>query len=473
MIGLRITDGTTTIDLQASPWFVLEYSPKTGRLGELVTDSIKVGYGRDSNAQVTNARAALNSITRLLAKSNPFDNGRFQRSVWLEFSIDYALTGSTEPYWRSPIVDSVMPSGEDALLDTDLWNKTIVYTLEVTRQGWFEGVETELALATRVNAKVTGGVTIYNADYATTDGNFVVIAGADISGELDAPCRLEIGNTVEASGSINQIHYGAIRGYGGNGAGWGSNPVTLKCHDATSANFSVTGSTTVSAGVSRTWTGLTGSAPNILCEWLLPTDYLEQFDGRTVKPILRLISGGNAGLQFRLRLMYGGAALPGIMELLDRGWSDYIVNGVAQLSLPMNSVEVPPWLRGEMGASFNMSPISARLEGRYTPGGSWSALVLGDLQMTPAQDGFRSWTTRGYAAGIGWQFWDDGINETAYTRDGGDYRVGTYQLSGKRIKLRPNIENRIWFAHSLTNATVAKDRRLALKMFYRPRRTTL
>lgn len=192
---LNITDGTTTITLADGTNCVLgEYTPKSNFNGEGdVTEQIKVTI---QAATIADVRTYINNINRMFQQADFFTRfGQNQLSatgspVYANFD-----PGTTGTVYRSMITQGRVLATQSSL-DSGWAGNQVDVTIEWTRQAFWEGPETEIALATTyAGAAATGGKTVYNKDEIASANKCVLFIKANtITGDLPAPLKFKLTN---------------------------------------------------------------------------------------------------------------------------------------------------------------------------------------------------------------------------------------------------------------------------------------
>ena len=201
---LSLTDGTTTKTLaDGTSCLLRNYVPKSSRDGEDVTETVDVTIQGASLAAV---RTYMNDIGALFSQAEFYekyrqnyikDNGS---PVYVNF--DPNTSGTT---LRSRLKSGRIIANSETLV-SDLGSLQLDVTLEWTRQGYFEGPETEIALSSTYNgAGATGGYVVKNRDDAGGQNRAYIPAG-QILGDMPAPLKLAMANDISITPSGNYIN---------------------------------------------------------------------------------------------------------------------------------------------------------------------------------------------------------------------------------------------------------------------------
>jgi len=255
---LSITDGTTTKTLaDGTSCLLRSYTPKSSREGEDVTENVDITIQADSLAL---ARTYMNEIGALFSQAA--FNERFRQNyikdngspVYINF--DPNTSGTT---LRSRCKGGRIVANAETL-ESDISSGAVQLdvTIEWTRQGFFEGPETEIALASTYNgAGATGGYVVKNRDDSGGQNRAYIPAG-QIVGDMPAPLKLMIANNV-AGNFIDEI----IIGHGLNAKNTGK--MKIEAENNFTAGFGTTATTIADANCSNgnykavSWTSLSGS----------------------------------------------------------------------------------------------------------------------------------------------------------------------------------------------------------------------
>lgn len=200
MYLLRITDGTTTVNLSGETNIIgCTYFPLAGGpTDEQVTETIPIILEGTEVA----IRAKINVINRLLSEAGGRPETMSPR-VYLE-----KVETATSVMMRSEILlgegDMSSTPGRHRLSHATM--NTVEYSIIVTRKNFWEtSSEQEIALSSSTDAATLGGVTVFNDHNGSAGNNRVGIASNQILGDLPAPIRLRIQNTDGAAVSWQNI----------------------------------------------------------------------------------------------------------------------------------------------------------------------------------------------------------------------------------------------------------------------------
>lgn len=299
----------------------------------------------------------------------------------------------------------------------------------------------------------TAGVPVSNHTDDDGHSNYIEMQASEVTGDLPAPVRLEIVNAYVSSNRANTIY--AAQNVLSDPAGLDH---ILEAEDA-SGGTTVTGDGACSGGGRKTlsWTG---TAEAELLTWTLSTSLLNACRGNYFRLLARFATTPSYTdiwawfrIKFSLTTIWEGPPLllSNLFSLQDLGM-----------------VQLPPYLVG----AGDLYPLSLVWCVRRATSGTHN-LSLDFIQLSPL-DGWRRLSPRGYGLASGVRLVDDGIEEQVYT-DGWSPagKTGHYAASGQPLRVWPNARQRIYFLHDTLTGSAAIDRQLTVKVFYRPRRTTL
>lgn len=460
---LRITDGTTTINLTGGPITLQEYVPKAPDLslveasawsmedgGEVhavtrrnVTEPVLIAIVASTNDDV---REAVRGLEEMFRQAEEYQRRRVGSRVFIEFQ-----PGSSGDVYRSELLyGKVEPSAE--ALGWQWLAPGVEAQITWRRRFYWEGPEVELSLANG-GGSGTGGITVYNHDDTGHD-NWCAITGSAVEGVLPAPIRLEITNSFNDANRAYSFFLG-LNAF----STPGSFPHILEAEDVASGGSSVSDST-CSGGYRRdvTWAGDTEQE---VLRWNLSAALLGAAQGNFFQLIPRFAAAtGITDTWFRFKVIYQNSV---VWEGEQRK-PDSIY---AYLLRELGSAQLPPWLTG----STSLVALQLALFARRTGGGSFS---LDFVQLTPT-DSYRVLTPHGYGLAYNERLVDDGIGGLLYADSGsGTARAGHYVGYGKPLHIWPGRDQRIYFLASGWTANTAEiARTMTVRVYHRPRRLTL
>ena len=188
---LNLVQASTTVTLTTSGGMLVQYTPTTTIDGQPVTEAIDLVI---SGSSVANARAKLRDIQRMLTAAEQRNWAQTGPKVYLT----YQPIGDTVA-WRSEIQGGVVVLDEEATLT--LGQAIFPVTLLITRQPFWEGARTQIALT---NPNGTNDLTGLAIDNGAT--NYVGIAASVILGDLPTPLEVQLRNTTGNDRSYYGFH---------------------------------------------------------------------------------------------------------------------------------------------------------------------------------------------------------------------------------------------------------------------------
>ena len=464
---LRITDGTTTVDLAGGTDNVYlqdDYVPRAPSVSELeftaeamrdggelikatrrnVAETIPLAIVGALRSDITDAQHA---IEVLLNQAQLHQ----ERGVGAPVYVEYRKADAGDIY-RSEILRGVLEPSERTAGEMWWAGGAAAATLGWKRRYYWEGPEVEIPL-TNGGEPATGGVTVDNTD----DGsyvNWVDIDGDDVAGVLPAPVRLELTNTYDVVHKLGHVFIGHNAF---------SNPATfghiLEAEDAATSG-SVESSASASGGEYVLFQWAHDTEATVL-EWSLPSELMSAAGGGHFHMIMRFWLTLNTGIWFRLRIRSQNLPIWASQQFqVDKRY--------AMTVRSMGVVQLPPWLVGGHDA---VDALTLQLLAQKQGGGT---LYPDFLQLTPT-DSYRVLFQAAGGAGYGQRIVDDGILNLLYVDTGaGTGRRGVFVGRGTRVTLWPGRDQRLYFlTHSATFNTSEIGRTMAVRVYYRPRRLTL
>jgi hypothetical protein len=464
MMLLRITDGTTTINLTGGPITLQEYTPKEPDFStvEFVAETMADGgellaltsRNVTEQAQVTivgatqdDLRAQVQGLERLFAEATERQRQRSGTRVYVEFRPD-----ESGDVYRSEILYGKVALSTRAGLN---WRYLGIEAAGIWRRRYYwEGPETELPLSNGGGSGLYGR-TIYNhSDGGSGHNNWVHIAAADVLGVAPAPLRLQVTNNYNVSARL----YDLIVAQNVN-----ASPATLApVLEGESAAYPTTGNATDATCSGGSYKSITwaGNSETLVARWTLDANMLAACQGQYFRVLARTLVPPAAGTLVTMRITFPAgtpltlvAAAPET-ELSSSGYLHDL--GVLQ---------IPPWLAG---ANF-LAPVDLTVYGRRTGGGT---LALDYLHLIPL-DAYRVLTPRGYGTPYGYRLVDDGMDDQVWTDNGAGSAAGYYLGLGQRVAVWPGRDQRLYFLMRNDGGRAEIERTASVRAFYRPRRVTV
>ncbi len=439
---LRVTDGTTTVDLSGGTIGIAgcTYFPLAPSQGEATVAEQAELICKGTTA--ANMRSALNSIERLCeAAARRRASGKGTR-VYVEYK----------------------PVDGDSLYRSELYGGRLVYSEEpgarrfgeaspaikvafvFERAPWWEGPEVELAISSQGYVAATGGRRITNNGM----DNWVQVAAGLVEGAIPGPLRLRLTNDTGASQDYRHFFVG-VNTFASPSSfvGWHQGESDLSGSGSTSL-------ATCSNGYYRTFS--VTSTEQLLASWLLTAaemtsggrwcrllarmasyDYTKRV---RVRPVIRDYNG-LVTLWEGSQIWLSGAA--GVVELQDFG-----------------SIPIPP-------GAYSSEYAQCRLCLQFQADSS-TTLSLDYVQVVP-MDGYRSIEQVGYQAPNGGAIEIDEGDESVYYWDGSK-RWPLHVATGPGLYIWPNTLQRIYVLHD-EGWTSPIANTFSVRCWHRPRRAVI
>lgn len=460
---LAITDGTTTVTLtDPTVGFVTDYNPGTplkeiveatravrdggeitGSSKKNVSGTIKVlMVGGDSTV-----RANKVLLEQLMEQADVFQQNKIEPRIYMQFNKD----GVSETFRSELIVGRIVPS-DDWLTQLAVAGKAEI-TILYTRRYYWEGNEIFLPLTNKYGSSVTTGIQIDNSNDASRD-NFVTIASADITGDIAAPCRLEITNNFASAVADGQFFVGA------------QSRSTLAANDTVYEGESILGSSIASNNVnapssngnyaSLSWSG---AGEVKVGYWLLTQTALNAANGGYYRVLW--VTSGTTGLNLytKIKISLDDASAPAVWE------SGYIK---ADSNVPITeicTVRLPPYL----GYGNNIAQLRLELWVKNPAWISGSNSGSLDFILLLPVESYRIVQQKSFGLPQTYVLMIDDILEYAYT-DTGAGKLGNFVATGSPIQIVPGKTNRLYFLTNTNTNTYQGNRTHTLKVAYRPRK---
>lgn len=433
MIRLQLTAGTTTINLQADGYTVLDgYYPRTGTDPDgWVTEDITVFFRGAGYAD------AIRSINRVLEVARNSDDPNEQ--AYLEFA---PTEGGS--LWRAKVRNGTV--NLDSRLNRTLKENKVQFGLALERENCWNGAELQIPLSNGNGTNNTAGLNVVN--YGDGSGAAPLIrhmhadvAGSAVSGDLPARMRLEMTYTADAGNTTPGLSGVWV------GQSW-TNP----------AGFAYW-YTLQDGGIYLTMP----SSPETFEQYKtrdLTAAHVSAMAGQPMKAVLRARIGGWHDMLHQVNLLsgatriYSGAPVRVNMR---------VANGAREIG----DLRIPPkkYTLGAMGALT----VQLRCSHAYAAAiqeGYWDLILL-------PTSGFMH--ARYPVVASGARMVLDGINQVTYQDNGtGANRLMSASEIGSFIELYPGRANRLYFIldSNSFNFTPIADY-LTVKLFARPRRLAL
>lgn len=445
----RITDGTTTIDLNGSPNWVQEYPMATPETREDVITNLGDGDTLSTptwsnvtesitllltGANAAAVRTTVQSIERLL------DRARQNRltwrgvKVWLEVRFDH-----DSGWWRSQILAGRLSHSHGP---DQIWRGYLETSLIITRRYYWEGEEVQLALASQATpTPTTNYATVYNNDDETSNTNwFQAAASQVVATVIPAPIRLEVRNQNGAYRGLRSLHVG--------------NYVHM---DPSNVDPIMRGEQ-----ASFTETSWSLSSEVLAYRWALTAAQLEDFAGQYCRVLVAFstMPAGNALARARLQLAVNTVHVDVVVG------EQIKVNGDAVIDL--GAMPLPPGGAAMWSNSGMSLALSLQVAGGSSVGVNW-------IQVMPAGHGlYRHIRGLNNAEGLenNQSIMDDGIEGLLYKVEGSS-RWSTHRGLHTPLHVFPGTQHNRFRLMKQNQGNVGAGEVYGVKAWYRPRRLTL
>lgn len=436
---LRITDGTTTVDLAGSTTGIkgCTYFPRPGEGQTSVSETAEI-IGSGTAAQI---RSAANDIERLL------DAARRRRKLGTGVRVfaEYKpVTG--DALYRSEVYDGrILWSDEPGARRLNDTTPVAQYAIAWTRAPWWEGAETELAVSSYTEGAATGGRTLTNDGIA----NYLSIASTQVTGTLPAPLRLNLLNPGAAADYrlfyIGNNAFGAVSSFvhylqGEDAiAGYGTDKASAACSGGNYNELSV---------------GTTGA---YAIAWTVPAT-LTAAGGRWFRVIARLHGTVPSGITVRPSMWDEDG-----LVMLWQGQATTLTAGQALQDL--GSIPIPP---GPYSTGYG--PVRLLL---WMESASGTQTVNVDVVDLLGVDAYREFLQAGYSVATNESVVFDDIEGQHYVLSGSD-RAPLFVPRGEPLVVYPGVAQRlvvVWSRSTSGESPITYT--FTARAYYRPRRSTV
>ena len=439
---LRVTDGTTTVDLSGGTPGIAgcTYFPLAPSLGEasVVEQAVLVGSGATAAA----IRAPLNSLERLCeAAVRRRASGKGTR-VYVEYK-----PAAGDSLYRSELYAGRLVYSEDpGARRFGETNPAIKAAFVFERAPWWEGAEVELSISSQGFAAATGGRRITNNGI----DNWVQVAAAQVLGTEPAPVRVRLTNDTGTGQDYQQVYIGV------NAFASPSTFVGVHQGEADLSGAGSTASATCSGGYYRTFN--VTSTEQLLASWLLTAAEMTS-GGRWCRLLARL-QGYSYSTRVRVRPVirdyYGLVTLWEGSQI----WLSDLV-GIVELQ-DFGSVPIPP---GAYSSEYAQCRLCLTMQAD-----SATTVSIDYVQLVP-MDGYRHVTQVGYQTPNGDATEVNEGDESVYYWSG-TQRWPLHVMTGPGLKLWPNVTQRVHVLHDEGFASAIANT-LSVQMWHRPRRAVV
>jgi len=431
-----VTDGTTTFSLTSTNSMVVSpgYTPAATSGDGTVTETFPLWlYG----ASVSALQTAIAALQQLLNTAKLRNLG-----VGPPLFLTVQLSGDASA-WRSRILDARLDLGQTSL--QGIGQAAMEAALYIERVPYFEGAEVELNLSANGQAAATGGRTIYNDP---ANGNWVQIAASELAGNLPAPIRLQLTNTIGSAQNYLRVLM-SVNAY--------SDPANLVHYlqgEARLSGGTPTADGTCSGGSKLAFTAV-GSP---VFAWTLPAADMQRTKGARARLLARFAySVGDLYCQPQIRDAAGSSVL----------WKGDELNigpaggaGTGGFYQDLGVIPLPP---GGYGASWDVCTLALVFRG--------TAVVELDVLQLSMLDSFRNLDIAATSVANNAAIVHDGIAEITYVLSSGAWTPLATAFGGP-LMLWPNMLQRIHIVHNLS-ASAPITNTWSVRAYHRPRRSTV
>jgi len=443
-----------TVTLNSSPFEIKQYHSRYDEPEvPTISESCQI---RLQDGSVANNLDELRTLRKLMKQAKEAQDDANIGRVYLTFK---EATGGTA--YRSELKSGVTP-WDASTLDFAHWSgDTQFATMSWERANWWEGPEAQLALTNPNGTANTAGLRVYNCNDGTAIDtsyyrhNYVDIAGTAVAGELPAPTRLEMTNIYTETG-VYVLSYIWI------GQNW-TNPSTFTHYYEFTAG-TATADTEMGGGYFQR-IGLDSGNEASVDSWALPAAQIDAAAGKYYKFFIHTWTNPitTATLRYRINISHSGWII----------WQSGLLSMDSSFGTTLRdlvSFKLPPWLVG----LSDLGDLEIILTG-YQLSGSHQTLNPDYMQLVPI-DGFR-YIQGINAAGIATneRIVDDAVGRYTYADDGsGGDKLGFFSTYGRAIHLYPGKNQRLYFLMAGNEAYDSSvNRKISVKLYYRPRRLSL
>ncbi len=362
--------------------------------------------------------------------------------------LELATDASTEA-WQSPVLGGTLEYLDYASASRALGAQKLRITLR--RPDYWERPRQPVPLSNHNGSAVTTGLLLENhTDLA--HACYADLETAELEGDLPGPARIEILNTEESGGQVEDIWLGSF--VDSSTAIPEPPEAVLEGELGLSgpASSAVTDTTCSNGQFRRVSWSFSGEVT--LLSWSLSSAQLAAFNGGIARPLIRFASSfSDTDLWVQLRLTVDGA------EVGASGWR-MLQPGLKLQDLP--AVQLPPW---PLPAEAAPAPLVLALKVSRlseTP----CTLDVDFVHLTPT-DGWRKYTPiqpLNYESALV----DDFALGQFYVNDPATGALVQHSAVGRPLRVCPGRRQRFYVLHGAAACDVAY--RIRLKVWYTPRR---
>lgn len=443
---LRITDGTTTVNLNDTApvlgcvYFPLAPNPEAP--DEPIVEPVELKL----SGTVAAIRSTLRAINLLLLGALE----RSEQEVGPRVFIWYSPV-DTDNIWRSELQRGVVDWSDDKKLRNlaDSAAATVVVTLNWVRQPFWEDQLTQATLTNGNGSNNTSGLTIRLHDDGTAGhDNYVEIDAAEVGGDLLAPVEIRLKNTV-GSGANYRNFYLANNWFGT------TMPHMLE-GESRDAGFGTIQSSALASNGQYVALSVTGT---LEVPWSIPTAVLQKTQGRYLRVLAKFFFfDGSANVFVRAKIKD-----PANTVTLAEAEEEVKLTPNAGYIQNLGVLPFPPG-GFNLASAIHKLVLAIRTETLQT-------VSVDFMQLTPTfpPGCYREIRQLGNQLLNNEELVDDGIENNSYITNGGNH----FLLAPKTgpLMLWPNRTQRIYVLADGTDVTL--DHTLQVKVFFRARRATV
>lgn len=197
-IGLRFTDGTTTVTVSngSTGWLTSYKQGSENSSEKFSTDRARVVL----LSSLSTIQATIVSLNKLFRQAKYYQENKIEPRVRVERDLGDGV------WWRSEILEA-LPLMLDSTVDMGLPTGKAEFDILYTRLNYWEGAEAQIPLTNTNGTDDVAGLTVYPIDDTQAGkDNFVDIDGVnDVTGDLPTPIRIEIRNTYNDADPTSKI----------------------------------------------------------------------------------------------------------------------------------------------------------------------------------------------------------------------------------------------------------------------------
>lgn len=445
----RLTDGTTTVQLNTGAILTLNYPMATPEVDGTVVqnlgdgDTLSVPSWKNvtetlelliAGANVGAVRDSIQSVEKLLDKARQNRLTWRGVKVWIEVQFDH-----DSGVWRSEILAGRLLHKQIA---DEIWRAKVETALIITRRYFWEGELAQVQLTSAEDTTpTTGYVTVYNSDDggAATVRNWFQVADSQVSGVIPAPLRIEIHNGSGADRIVKSVHLG--------------NYVQM---DPTHIDPIIRGSQ--AAYIDTSWTG---AGETVVYRWALAQALLDDLAGQYCRILIALSTLPGTSTLARARLQFTDTFYDLVIG------EQVKVNGEAILDL--GAMPIPPG--GPFVGSNTYTYLTLTMQ---APTSSGDSVGVDWLQIMPAGHGlYRQLRGLSPAAEVlgGGSLYDDGPENLIFAvADTTSYVV--HRGIHAPLHVWPGVTQTLRLMKQ-GNGSLTAGEAYGVKAWYRPRRLTV